>query len=226
MAKKAPRRTAERILAAALALFNRYGEPNVSTAQIAAELGISPGNLYYHYPAKDGLVNALYAQYRLALDGLLPAAGGVRNVEDAWFFVHSLCEQIWDHRFLYRDLNLLLSRNRALEAGIPLCLRDQTAALATLLGGLQHGGALHIEATDAADLATRQVLLLSYWLSFDYALDPRHALEPGRQQAAVLRGTGHALGMLLPYLVPAQQAHLRQLLRAYEPDTASGAVSP
>ena len=41
MAKKAPRRTAERILEAALDLFNRFGEPNVSTTLVAGELGIS-----------------------------------------------------------------------------------------------------------------------------------------------------------------------------------------
>ena len=40
MAKKAPRRTAERILEVTLDLFNRFGEPNVSTTLISAELGI------------------------------------------------------------------------------------------------------------------------------------------------------------------------------------------
>lgn len=217
MRRKAPRRTAERIQQAALALFNRYGEPNVPTTQIAGDLGISPGNLHYHYPAKDGLVNTLFEQYAQALDGLLPAAREVRDVEDAWFFLHSLFELIWQYRFLYRDLNLLLSRNRRLEAGIQQALHDQTVALSTLLARLQAGGALQIEPADAADLATRQVVLLSYWLSFEYALDPRHALEPEGLQAAVLRGAGHALGLLLPYLVPAQQSHLRQLLRAYAP---------
>ncbi len=59
MARKAPRRTAERILEAALDLFNRLGEPNVSTTAVAAQLGISPGNLYYHYLAKEEIVNAL-----------------------------------------------------------------------------------------------------------------------------------------------------------------------
>ena len=57
MAKKAPRRTAERIAQVSLDLFNRYGEPNVSTTLISAELNISPGNLYYHFPAKDLLVS-------------------------------------------------------------------------------------------------------------------------------------------------------------------------
>lgn len=217
MAKKAPHRTAQRIQEAALALFNRYGEPNVSTTQIAAELGISPGNLYYHYPAKDGLVNTLFEQYEQALAGLLPAAGDVRDVEGAWFFMHSLFERIWEYRFLYRDLNLLLSRNRRLEAGIQQTLHDQTVALSTLLARLQSSGALQIDAPDAAGLATSQVVLLSYWLSYEYALNPRHALEPEGLQSAGLRGAGQALGLLLPYLVAAQQAHLRRLLRAYEP---------
>ena len=53
---KKPRRTAERILDTTLELFNRFGEPNVSTTLISAELGISPGNLYYHYPAKEELI--------------------------------------------------------------------------------------------------------------------------------------------------------------------------
>lgn len=216
MAKKAPRRTAQRIQEAALALFNRYGEPSVPTTQIAAELGISPGNLYYHYPAKDGLVNSLFEQYERALARLLPAAAGVRDVEDAWFFLHSLFELIWQHRFLYRDLNLLLSRNRRLEAGMQRALQDEAVALQALLQGLRRHGALQLEPDDDASLATRQVVLLSYWLSFEYVRDPRHALEPEGLQAAVLRGAGHALGLLLPYLVPVQQAHLRQLLHAYE----------
>ena len=71
---KKPRRTAERILEVTLDLFNRFGEPNVSTTLISAELGISPGNLYYHYPAKDELINALFMRYERALGELLPAA--------------------------------------------------------------------------------------------------------------------------------------------------------
>ena len=95
MVKKAPRRTAERILEVTLDLFNRFGEPNVSTTLISAELRISPGNLYYHYPAKDELINALFDRYERALNELLHASDNVRNVEDAWFFMHSLFEIIW-----------------------------------------------------------------------------------------------------------------------------------
>lgn len=224
MAKKAPRRTAERILETALALFNRYGEPQVSIGQIAAELGISAGNLHYHYPAKDGLVNALFDRYTADLALLLPAASQVRDVEDAWFFVHSLTERIWGCRFLYRDLNLLLSRNRHLETGMRRVLLAQGAALRQMLAGLAAGGALQIAGQDADALATNQSVLLSYGLSYDYALDPRNALEPEHLQSAVLRGACQALGLLLPYLVPAQQTHLRQLLRAYPTSSSKESV--
>ena len=121
--KKPPRRTAERILEVTLELFNRFGEPNVSTTLISAELGISPGNLYYHYPAKDELINSLFERYERALGELLGAADGVRNVEDAWFFLHSLFEIIWEYRFLYRDLNDLLSKNRRLETHLQAVLQ-------------------------------------------------------------------------------------------------------
>src|SRR6058998_1694913 len=136
MAKKAPRRTAERILEVTLELFNRFGEPNVSTTLISAELNISLGNLYYHYPAKDELINSLFDRYEKALSELLHAADNVRNVEDAWLFFHMLFELIWQYRFLYRDLNDLLSKNRRLETHFQFVLKNKSRAVQSVLDGL------------------------------------------------------------------------------------------
>ena len=137
MTRKAPRRTAERILVTSLELFNRFGEPNVSTTMISAELNISPGNLYYHYPSKDELINTLFGLYEGALVELLAASDDVRDVEDAWFFLHSLFELIWQYRFLYRDLNHLLSRNRRLETHFPALLMRKKGALRVVLDNLR-----------------------------------------------------------------------------------------
>ena len=215
MVKKAPRRTAERILEVTLVLFNRFGEPNVSTTLISAELGISPGNLYYHYPAKDELINSLFDRYEQALTELLNAGEDVRNVEDAWFFMHTLFELIWQYRFLYRDLNDLLSKNRRLETHFQMILKNKTRAVKALLGGMSRSGAIQIDSREIESTATSMVVVLTYWLSFEYVRDQRHALEAENAQLALLRGAHHVLNLLVPYLEPSQRSHLLQLVQAY-----------
>ena len=216
--KKAPRRTAERILEVTLELFNRFGEPNVSTTLISAELSISPGNLYYHYPAKDELINSLFDRYEAALTDLLRAADNVRNVEDAWLFFHMLFELIWQYRFLYRDLNDLLSKNRRLETHFQFVLKNKQLAVKAVLDGLSRAQAMRIDAREAEPVATSMVVVLTYWLSYEYVRDPRKALEPESAGAALLRGAQHVLSLLMPYLDPGQREHLLMLAGSYQRD--------
>ena len=215
MPKKPPRRTAERILEVTLDLFNRFGEPNVSTTLISAELGISPGNLYYHYPAKDELINALYRQYERSVMEILMASEDVRNVEDAWFFMHTLFERIWHHRFLYRDLSDLLSKNRQLETQFQLMMRHKTRAIRAMLDGMGRAGSLRLDARELDTTANCMVVVLTYWLNFEYVRDPRHALEPDHAEQALLRGAAHVLNLLAPYMEAQQREHLLALTGAY-----------
>lgn len=48
--------TKEKILQAAIKLFNRYGIANVRLQQIASEVGISTGNLAYHFRNKELII--------------------------------------------------------------------------------------------------------------------------------------------------------------------------
>ena len=215
--KTKPRRTAERILEVTLALFNRFGEPNVSTTLISAELGISPGNLYYHYPAKDELINSLFDRYERALTELLRSADEVGNVEDAWLFLHMLFELIWQYRFLYRDLNDLLSKNRRLETHFQFVLKNKGQAVQAMLAGLSRSNAVSIAPRDVEPVATAMVVVLTYWLSFEYVRDPRNALEPESAGAALMRGAFHVLSLLSPYLESEQREHLHVLAGHYTP---------
>lgn len=54
--------TKARILDAALALSNQRGTANVTTNHIAEALGMSPGNLYYHYRNKAEIIRELFAR--------------------------------------------------------------------------------------------------------------------------------------------------------------------
>jgi AcrR family transcriptional regulator len=218
---KKPRRTAERILEVTLDLFNRFGEPNVSTTLISSEMGISPGNLYYHYPAKDELINSLFDRFEGDLTELLGAADNVRHVEDAWLFLHMLFELIWRYRFLYRDLNDLLSRNRHIEMHFKAILAAKSRALSALLDGLTRGGDLHMDPRQAEPLASAMIVVLTWWLSYEYVRDPRRALEPdGGAADSLSRGAYHVLTLLMPYLNAAARDHLFEIANAYRDDAA------
>ena len=213
--KKPPRRTAERILATALDLFNRYGEPNVSTTLIASDMGISPGNLFYHFPAKELLVNALFDEYLNEMNQLLPAAADVQDMEHAWFFMHSLFELIWRYRFIYRDLNDLLSKNRHLEGQVKGVLQRKHQAFEAMLSGLHEQGLLSQGAVERQSCATHMVVLLTWWLSYEYVQNPRHALENTNADLSALRGAQQVLGLLLTYLSEAPKSQLQALIQVY-----------
>jgi len=120
---------------------------------------------------------------------VLNASDSVRDVEDAWFFMHTLFELIWQYRFLYRDLNDLLSKNRRLETHFQSVLKNKTrsdtchARVHELAQAPCAWMSREMEPT-----ATSMVVVLTYWLSFEYVRDPRNALEPESAQAALLRG--------------------------------------
>ena len=77
------------------------------------------------------------------------------------------------------------------------------------------GNAMHIEPRDMQPMATAMVVVLTYWLSYEYVRDPRNALEPESAGAALLRGAFHVLSLLAPYLESAQREHLHALVGNY-----------
>ncbi len=58
-AKSRPDDTRARIMAAAEALFRRLGYGKTAVADIAAELGMSPANVYRFFPSKNAIVEAI-----------------------------------------------------------------------------------------------------------------------------------------------------------------------
>ena len=110
-------KTRDRILLCTLELFNEHGESNVTTLEIANELEISPGNLYYHFKGKEALLDALVDDFVLSTRSLLLSDDNPDDVEpeDLWLLLHLLFEAIATHRFLFQDLSNLMSRYPALR---------------------------------------------------------------------------------------------------------------
>jgi AcrR family transcriptional regulator len=196
MDRKPKRRTRERIIETSLSLFNQFGEPNVTTTVISDEMNISPGNLYYHFRNKDEIIEEIFRAFEREIEDTLAAPQQrAPDVEDTWLFLHILFELIWKYRFLYRDLNDLLSRNRTVEIHFRRIL-DHSVRTATLLcEGMVAVGQMRAERHEIEALATNMVLVSTYWLSYEYVRDPRKPVEA----LALGRGVYQVMAMMAPY---------------------------
>ncbi|MFI6512264.1 TetR/AcrR family transcriptional regulator [Streptosporangium sp. NPDC050855] len=70
--------TRERLLAAALELYDRHGAEGFTMTAVTGTSGVSVGSLYHHFGSFDGLAAALYAR---CLSGLLDAVIAALDAE-------------------------------------------------------------------------------------------------------------------------------------------------
>ena len=164
-------KTRDRILECALQLFNRRGEPNVSTLEIANEMGISPGNLYYHFHGKEPLILGLFERFEDELTPLLDPPEDVRlAAEDYWLFLHLIVERMAQYRFLFQDLSNLAGRLPKLARGVRNLLNGIKRALAALLASLKGQGQLVSDTQALGQLVEQIVLTLLFSLDYQRIL--------------------------------------------------------
>jgi AcrR family transcriptional regulator len=211
--KKRPRRTRERILETSLELFNRSGESHVTTADIAGEMNISPGNLYYHFRNKDDIIGELYAAYEARVLPLMADPRGRHvDVEDLWLLLHLLFEHMWAYRFLYRDLDEIASRNRRIGSRFGALLRDSEATMMELCRGMVAAGSMRATEGEIAAVARNVVLVSTYWMSFHRL---SHPARGGADDIDLGRGAYQVLALIAPFLVGDARALLDRVGRDY-----------
>jgi AcrR family transcriptional regulator len=200
--KKTPRRTRERILETSLALFNRFGEPHITTADIADEMNISPGNLYYHFRNKDDIIGELYAAYEAtALPLLTVPEEPPPGVEDLWFLLHALFERMREYRFLYRDLDEITSRNRRLATRFAELSRRGERTVIELCRALVRSGQMLASEREIGALAANVVVVSTYWMSWQRVAGLT-AGQPGDHRDVSLDHAAYqVLALIAPFLV-------------------------
>jgi hypothetical protein len=127
-------KTSERVLITALELFNLQGENNVSSVDIAMEMDISPGNLYYHFKGKEIIIAALFELHQEQMQRILRAPTDKdMSVEDFFYFLYLLLEQIHLFRFFYRNLSDLMEKYSNLAKGFKKLILAQNQCMQKLI---------------------------------------------------------------------------------------------
>ena len=206
------RNTRQRILETSLVLFNEFGEPNVTTNQIADELDISPGNLHYHFKRKKDIVEQLFDQYQEAIQPLIDSPPETApELEDFWFYLHMIFEAIGQFRFLYRDLNDLVdSYPKLLKPFRRLLARKRSTAL-TICQQLAGSGVLQADPVELESLADHIVLVMIYWLPFSEVADAEETASGTELSRAVYQ----VFSLILPHLREPERSQTRLLALSY-----------
>ena len=201
----------DRILHTSLLLFNVEGEPNTTTVDIANEMDISPGNLYYHFKGKDVIIAELFVQFEASIGEILDAPiDGHLKLEDNWFYLYVVFEEIYNYRFFYRNLTDLLERYPALGKRFRRILNQKSAAINALIDNLSREGELSNTPEERQVLVDNVVLLLTYWLNYQ---ELRHdELAPA---VLIHQGVFQILAMAAPYLGDRQLEFYRECQDIY-----------
>lgn len=160
--------TKQRILAAALDLFNAHGAGEVTTNHLADALGMSPGNLYYHYRNKEEIVRALFGILRTAWAELyqLPAgrAPDMRDMEAMFAGNFEIQQQF---HFFFRELPSLLAADPLLAAEFRDARQSGFANFRGLLAGFVAAGTLRaVDDQTIDDVADLLWLAGDFWAVF------------------------------------------------------------
>lgn len=109
-------KTKDRILDAAITLFNKQGTSGVSTNHIAEAAGISPGNLYYHFSNKEEIIRAIFERLFADYDVTFALSNDrMPTLDDVQTLVHANFQMMWDYRFIYREIIALLRQDEILH---------------------------------------------------------------------------------------------------------------
>lgn len=104
--------TRVKILNEARKLFNQKGFDRITPRQIAAKIGISDGNLRYHFRTKDDLAEALFNELVDTIGKELESgATGELNMKVMKDLLSAMLKNFYEYRFLVQDLVTFLKHH-------------------------------------------------------------------------------------------------------------------
>ena len=157
--------TRDRILETCRLLFNERGPAEVTTAEIAVGVGISEGNLHYHFRRKEQIVGALFDLFEDALDRAGTAAEDIhagpqphRRYLAGWF------NTMWEWRLFYTAGIYRLSPD--LQPRLKRLTDHGQAHVRRVLGDMVADGMLSATPEELDRLVVNAWIVSSYWIDY------------------------------------------------------------
>ncbi|MEJ6474413.1 TetR/AcrR family transcriptional regulator [Pseudoalteromonas piscicida] len=206
--------TKEKIIRTSIALFNLHGERAITTNHIASSLGISPGNLYYHFKNKEDIIRQIFALYSEHLNThFQPLEQQTEPLEQLTLYLDSLFDLMWRYHFFYDNLTDILARDDELKKNYIAFQARLLEQVKAVVIGLRDTGVITISDEDAKELAHMLKMTVSFWTPYVKARRMTGVLE----QQDIYNGIIKVLMLFKPYatqMSAPKVAHLQQHYQA------------
>jgi len=186
-------KTKEKILSVALEMFNETNTQAATTNHIAKKMGISPGNLHYHYSNREEIIRLLYKQMHQKLS--LPIEDLPKNIAELIEHQKVILTVSYEYRFFYNELIFLLSRDEELKK---VYTQDNIAHLERIkqvLKNFVHNGELTIPFDNIIDYIAESILMtFQFWNPF--------LLTLGKElnETSIIQGIERSNEIMRPFL--------------------------
>lgn len=157
--------TRDRILDICRLLFNERGPLGVTTADIAEAVGISEGNLHYHFRRKEQIVIALFDQYESALDVTGVADDALRQrPEPHRVYLANWFNLMWEWRLFYAAGIYRLAPT--LQPRLMQITDHGQAHVRRMMHDLVRDGILSATPAEIDRLVVNAWIVASYWIDY------------------------------------------------------------
>ncbi|MCU4379071.1 TetR/AcrR family transcriptional regulator [Acinetobacter haemolyticus] len=225
MSHAKPNKTKDRILQISLQLFNERGERSVTTNHIAAELGISPGNLYYHFRNKQEIIKELALQYQAeTLEMLALPDDRPLNANDKISYFQVLSNQLWAYRFIHRDVYHLVENNEEFRKIYPRFAGQVMQQGQKIYRAFVDAGLMKMTDSEIEALIINLWIVLTNWTNFLYMSG--HISDNNRlEEKWVWQALRQMVFLEGPYLMGESRQTYEQLLQSLGPSELFASLS-
>jgi AcrR family transcriptional regulator len=156
----------ELIQKTALETFNKEGYEHVSTYDIARKLKISQGNLTYHFPTKQQLINSLAKKMIAEIDEFILDVGNEFSLKNFYDNLYKTFEINLKYKFIYMNYSQIVLNDPDLNKYFIQNSKDRKKLLFKILSTLITNG--YLSSNEILSLNNRLADLINmvaiYWV--------------------------------------------------------------
>ncbi len=164
-------KTRDKIVHAALELFNQHGERSITTNHIADHIAISPGNLYYHFRNKQEIVREIFALFsNELLERFTPTSTSNESLSLLKRHLDSVFTLMWKYRFFYANLPEILARDPQLHEDYLAVQAKSQDNLVAIMREFVEVGLLELNEEELTAMVHTLHLIACSWLAYRSAM--------------------------------------------------------